>query len=505
MPDLAIASPTAPPFDPGAALTALRQKPAAPKPDPVAAALPSAAPPPAAGDDALRAAREAMDEFHKAAPQPRQSDPAEAWGSMAMAVAALGGLLTHTPLTTAFNAMGGVLNAYKQNDQAKAQQEFEHWKVAHEAAGKLADMEMKAYGEILKSTDPHRQLAALQAQAAAFKNQAILDATNRGDHEEAMRLITGHANAVSGMQKIEMLQDPKNDNQLYLMRSSKDGTVTFTKPDGAPYEPGGATKISKGAGSPQAPRTPEERDSAAAQAATGMPINQIVPGYGQGASEVRREIRADAVKKIMADTGMSATEAGVELANRSIDFGGVKRSTGQLSTMLGATRQAVSQLDFNIEQTKKEMAKLPSTDISPLINAIVRQEEKWTGDPAYSSLYYFMHATAMESARILSAGQASVAQLHQGAAEEAKKWADIGMTPASFDSVAKAMADEGHYRIKTYEDAMSAQRVTTPGQQPAAATSPAAPHQQQFVEGKIYTDAKGNKARFIGGKWEPVP
>lgn len=294
MPDLAIASPTAPPFDPGAALAATRQKPAAPKPDPVAAALPSAAPPPAAGDDALRAAREAMDEFHKAAPQPRQSDPAEAWGSMAMAVAALGGLLTHTPLTTAFNAMGGVLNAYKQNDQAKAQQEFEHWKVAHEAAGKLADMEMKAYGEILKSTDPHRQLAALQAQAAAFKNQAILDATNRGDHEEAMRLITGHANAVSGMQKIEMLQDPSKDNQLYLMRSSKDGTVTFTTPDGQPYTPGGATKVGTGA---------KEGSSTAIQKNVEDDLKKIHPDWSPG------QVSQEAKQQIAAGTTQATTQA----------------------------------------------------------------------------------------------------------------------------------------------------------------------------------------------------
>lgn len=235
-----------------------------------------------------------MDEFHKAAPQPKPSDPAEAWGSMAMAVAALGGLLTHTPLTTAFNAMGGVLNAYKQNDQAKAQQEFEHWRVAHEAAGKLADMEMKAYGEILKSTDPHRQLAALQAQAAAFKNQAILDATNRGDHEEAMRLITGHANAVSGMQKIEMLQDPKNDNQLYLMRSSKDGTVTFTTPDGTPYTPGGATKVGTSA---------KEGSSSAIQSHVEDDLKKLHPDWSPG------QVSQEAKQQIAAGTTQATTQA----------------------------------------------------------------------------------------------------------------------------------------------------------------------------------------------------
>ena len=38
---------------------------------------------------------------------------------MAMAVAALGGLLTHTPLTTALNAMAGVKDAFDKGDQVR--------------------------------------------------------------------------------------------------------------------------------------------------------------------------------------------------------------------------------------------------------------------------------------------------------------------------------------------------------------------------------------------------
>ncbi len=105
------------------------------------------------------------------------------------------------------------------------------------------------------------------------------------------------------------------------------------------------------------------------------------------------------------------------------------------------------------------MAKLPSTDLSPILNAIARGEQRWTGDPAYSALFFFIHATAVESARILQGGQASVAQLNEGARQEADKWANINMTPASFDAVADAMHEEGENRIKNYEDAIDAQRV----------------------------------------------
>lgn len=217
--------------------------------------------------------------------------------------------------------------------------------------------------------------------------------------------------------------------------------------------------------------TPEQRASYAAQAATGMPLNQILPGYRGNIVAQRQQIHADAVAKIMTENpGMSAADAGTELANRTIEFQSGKKTSGQLTMMLGATRQAVAQLHFNIDKTKEEMAKLGSSDISPIINAIARGEEKWTGNPAYSSLFYFMHATAVESARVLSGGQASTAQLHQGAMEEASKWANVNMTPASFNAVGDAMKAEGENKLQTYQDALRSQRVGGGG--PAATPAP---------------------------------
>jgi hypothetical protein len=139
--------------------------------------------------------------------------------------------------------------------------------------------------------------------------------------------------------------------------------------------------------------------------------------------------------------------------------------------MLGATKQAIGQLKYNIEQTKADMKKLTSSDLSPILNAIIRKDEEWTGDPNLSSLFYHMSATAMESARILSGGQASIAQLHQGAAEEAQKWANSNMTPRSFDSVADAMLGEGDNRIQTYEQAIKGQRVGGKKEDAPAASS----------------------------------
>lgn len=205
--------------------------------------------------------------------------------------------------------------------------------------------------------------------------------------------------------------------------------------------------------------SPAELSSAGAQIAAGQPVAQVIAGYGASVADARNKARNAAISQIKTETGMTDAQAGEELSRRAIDRVAGGKSLGQLTTMLSTNRQAVDQLDFNVKKVSEEMAKLPSSDLSPIINAIYRGEEKWTGDPAYSSLYFYMHAAAQESARILSGGTASVAQLHAGAQAEAQKWANINMTPKVWnEGVAPAMLAEGKERLKTYERAIVAQR-----------------------------------------------
>jgi hypothetical protein len=244
--------------------------------------------------------------------------------------------------------------------------------------------------------------------------------------------------------------------------------------------------------------TDTERASSAAQVATGQPLMQVVPGWGGQAVNARREVRAAAIDLIKKENPeMTDEQAGMELSRRSVAFQAGTRSTVQLTTMLGATRQAVTQLEFNVDRAREEMAKLPSTNLSPIINAIIRGEERWTGDPAYSSLFFYMNAAAMESARLLSGGQASIAQLHEGARAEAEKWANINMTPAMFESVAKAMKAEGHERLRDFQLAIQAQIPGGGGPSPAPAPSSTAR--------PTATDAQGNKVEWDGTNWVPVP
>lgn len=141
-------------------------------------------------DQLLKAAQAAMEKFQEAEPKPPQTSPEQTWGGAAMAVAALGGLLTHTPAAVAMNAMAGVLNATKQGDAEKAKQEFDRWKVAHEAAGKMVDYTLKLYDEALKTQGPQAKLAAIRAVDAQLKldtDQAFLQAAG-GDPIRAAQM-----------------------------------------------------------------------------------------------------------------------------------------------------------------------------------------------------------------------------------------------------------------------------------------------------------------------------
>jgi hypothetical protein len=330
----------------------------------------------------------------------------------------------------------------------------------------------------------HKDYEAWREKQVADERQAARDAEIARHNRETEKRSEGGT--------WQILSDPnaKDEQGNPVQYRYHTGTGEATTLDLKPYTPKGAAKLSAGGAMTPATLTKEQKESLGAQASTGQPLTQIIPGYRQDSTQLRQIARDEAIKKIQTETGMSAADAAVELANRSVDFGAEKRSVGQLTTMLGATETAVKQLDFNVGKVTEEMRKLPSSDISPVINAIIRGEQKWTGNPAYAGLFFFMNAAATESARIMSGGQASVAQLNEGARQEAQKWANVGMTPSSWREVSKSMLEEGQNRIQNYQEAIKGRRV---GGQPTTGAT-AQPPPAQRTEGGGAGAAKSTPA-----------
>jgi hypothetical protein len=248
-----------------------------------------------------------------------------------------------------------------------------------------------------------------------------------------------------------------------------------------------------------APVDPALLQSLGAQLRAGAPLSSLIRGRGAGSETQARQIQAEALKQEMEATGLPADKAGLSLANNQITQFAGKKSIGQLTTMQGSTKQAVDQLKYNIGQVQDDFKKLPSSDLSPVINAIARGEQKWTGDPAFSSLFFHMHATAMESARILAGGTASIAQLAPEAAKVAQGWANTGMTPRAFnEGSAPAMLGEGNNRLQTFGDAIKYQKLGGEGQKASSGLSSetkAPPVAEAYL--KAHPEAKADfKAKY---------
>lgn len=155
-------------------------------------------------DTELASLRASLDKLETMKPPKAEAtSPQETWSSMAMALAAVGGALTHTPLTTAMTAMAGVLNAVKANDKAATEQKMAQWKDAQQAVMDATNLRMKAYEQAMRRyTDaPEQAKAMLSANAAAMQDKAVQDALAKGDVGTAMAIISGGYTAALQMQR----------------------------------------------------------------------------------------------------------------------------------------------------------------------------------------------------------------------------------------------------------------------------------------------------------------
>lgn len=147
----------------------------------------------AQADNHLEAARAAEKKMQEAAPPPVQTSAAQQWGGWAMAIAAIGGLLTRTPITTAVNDMAGVLKGYHEGDKEQTEQQFQRWKVSHDAATKALELELHGYEAAMRQVAqaPREATAMLAANSAAMKNDYINHLVSTGHTEEAWQVVGG--------------------------------------------------------------------------------------------------------------------------------------------------------------------------------------------------------------------------------------------------------------------------------------------------------------------------
>jgi hypothetical protein len=126
-----------------------------------------------------------------------------------------------------------------------------------------------------------------------------------------------------------------------------------------------------------------EKDSAAAMVAQGAPLTQVVPGFGRSAVMKRIEARNDGIAQIMKETGMSAAEAGTELANRQINYR-AKSSSSTAGARTAATVVANLEIASNEAKQMIQVARDLSSKVNvgqfKSLNAIENAVKRGTGD-----------------------------------------------------------------------------------------------------------------------------
>lgn len=93
--------------------------------------------------------------------KPKETDPIEAWGSIAMVFAGLASLKVRSHATTAMNAAAAGLNAVKQKDADAYDKAFKEWEVATKNTVEMAHFQQDAYKTLMESVE-HRESIALE-------------------------------------------------------------------------------------------------------------------------------------------------------------------------------------------------------------------------------------------------------------------------------------------------------------------------------------------------------
>lgn len=185
-------------------------------------------------------------------PPPKQQDtsPVDAWGSMAMLAAALGGAKSRFHATAALNAAAGVLQGIHKHDQEEFKKKFEEWRVAADNANRIQNYEIEAYRAALQrtgmdlnnfykmSTLEQRNAAAdLRAQAIAMQNDRLKQQIDHQRWDEIFREQQARERAAENSQKeYDRLHDTGKAIQEYNNTFYVGGVLKDPSTQPPPYE-----------------------------------------------------------------------------------------------------------------------------------------------------------------------------------------------------------------------------------------------------------------------------
>lgn len=212
---------------------------------------------------------------------------------------------------------------------------------------------------------------------------------------------------------------------------------------------------------------------------------------GKNIAKVRRAIYTEADRQ-----GMTPEEIAAKVA----EFQGIKAGERTLGTRTAQVGMAVNEAKLMVPLVRESSAKVDRTKY-PSINSLILAAEKGTGDENVVKFGVALNSFINIYARAVSpTGTPTVSDKDHARELLDKAWSD-GQINAALDQMQKEMSAAGQSPGQTraeFREAVKGEKS------PVSDSVPDTAKASKFEEGKVYVDAKGNKARYVAGKWVEV-
>ena len=460
----------------------------------------------------------------KLSPAPTQQDttPLSVWGSSAMWMAAIGGLLTRRPLINSLNAAAGVMNAYKQADASSAQSAYDTWKTETDNAVKMAQFSIDAYKTALSKIDTDKKQAASDftttAKALGDENAAYV-ATHYGI-DAAVRYVDAMQAHVDRMAATQPKIDQQNVQlQLGLKLVDAGKALRIAQQSGDPAKIQAATDAFKSAQEDakdfntgigkggSAAAGGDYTDDAIALAGTEYRLTGKMPSLGMGNADVRSKIidkaAADAKQMGQSPEEVVALQAGVGSDTAAL------RNISKIATASAAFENtAMKNFDRALDLAKA--GGIP-TNMGPWVNKFIQTGETGVGDKNVPAYVASLLTGANEYAKVISGSTGS-----QGSTVDSRREAANMFSGAyNYDQIKNVIygvaKPDMENKKQSYQDMQSDLETAIASGTPKGSVvsgnesfkpNPSWPSAKGVKDGKVLKDEQGNViARAQGGQW----
>ena len=462
---------------------------------------------------ALAALNESMAKLAEPPPTQEPTPAGQQWAGAAMALAAVGGLLTHRPFTTAANAMAATMTAVNEGRQAEAKQALEQWKAGHEALIAVTNYRMSLYEAAMKKYQnaPNEAKAELEANAAALQDTAVQDALSKGDVQTAMAIISGGYAAAVTMQREsarfqwqvqDRLESQRLINDLAAARATKDPDKIAAAQQAlqdhlAVVAPAAtAAKIEIGTGG-NATLTPDELTEMGQQYLAGD--KSVFQNLGRGVQGSRNvEALRGEIARQMKEQGLSGADMAAKIVAFNSDMAAA-RTLGAASARIDLGAQ---ELQVALPQALELSRKVYRPDFKP-IGEIQQAIQGKTSDPDLLEFQQQNQAVINAYAATMSRGGVSTVAAAERASSILSSATGQEAYERQLDRLNKEVQQMQYGTAAAKQqilDQISGRHTEVPQPTLTGVAKPAA----KYIEGQTATNPKtGARLVFKGGEWVP--